>query len=412
MAGLFLAWKSINVLGDQISYFYDILFIMSSTALSIRPKLPDLPESIFTTMSVMAKKHDALNLSQGFPNFNADKKLLELANRAMNDGYNQYAPSAGIYSLREVISEKIFTLYSREYHPGSEITITAGATQAIYTAIAAFIWPGDEVIVLKPAYDCYEPAIIAQGGSPVLVQMDPNDHKIDWEAFAKAITDKTRMVIINTPHNPSGRIFDAEDMKTLERYLQNTNILVLSDEVYEHIVFDKGRHESVSRYKDLASRSLICASFGKTFHVTGWKMGYCAAPDYLMKEFRRIHEFNVFCANHPLQRALASYLKNPDHYMGLGPFFEQKRDLFLRGLDGSRFKFKPSEGTYFQLLDFSDITDEGDLAFAKRLTLEKGIASIPISVFNKGGLDQQYLRFCFAKTEDTLLRATEILGKI
>ncbi|MEN8790534.1 MAG: aminotransferase class I/II-fold pyridoxal phosphate-dependent enzyme, partial [Flavobacteriaceae bacterium] len=224
--------------------------------------------------------------------------------------------------------------------------------------------------------------------------------------------DKTRMVIINTPHNPSGRIFDSEDMRTLERSLQNTNILVLSDEVYEHIVFDKGRHESASRYKDLASRSLICASFGKTFHVTGWKMGYCAAPDYLMKEFRRIHEFNVFCANHPLQRALASYLKNPDHYLALGPFFQQKRDLFLSGLKGARFKFKPSEGTYFQLLDFSEITDEGDLAFAKRLTVEKGIASIPISVFNKDGQDHQNLRFCFAKTDDTLLRAIEILDKI
>lgn len=385
---------------------------MSSSALSIRPKLPDYPESIFTTMSVMAKDYGAINLSQGFPNFDPDRKLLELATKAMQDGFNQYAPLSGIYSLREVISEKILNLYSREYHPDTEITITAGATQAIYTAIAAFVWPGDEVIVLKPAYDCYEPAIIAQGASPVLVQMDPHEHRVNWKSFEQAITDKTRMVIINTPHNPSGRNFNAEDMKTLERCLRNTDILVLSDEVYEHIVFDGGRHESASRFEDLASRSLVCASFGKTFHVTGWKMGYCAAPDYLMKAFRSVHEFNVFCANHPLQRALASYLKDPDHYLGLGPFFQQKRDLFLSGLKGARFKFKPSEGTYFQLLDFSDITDEGDLDFAKRLTVEKGIASIPISVFNKDQQDHSYLRFCFAKTEDTLLRATEILGKI
>ncbi|MGB5238596.1 MAG: methionine aminotransferase [Flavobacteriaceae bacterium] len=378
----------------------------------MRPKLPNLPESIFTTMSVMAKEYGAINLSQGFPNFEPDRKLLDLATKAMHDGFNQYAPLSGIYSLREVISEKIHSLYSREYHPDSEITITAGATQAIYTAIAAFVWPGDEVIVLKPAYDCYEPAIIAQGGRPVLVQMDPHEHEVDWKLFEKAIGDKTRMVIINTPHNPSGKTFSAEDMKTLERYLHNTDILVLSDEVYEHIVFDKVRHESASRFEDLASRSLICASFGKTFHVTGWKMGYCAAPDHLMKEFRRVHEFNVFCANHPLQRALASYLKTPDHYLNLGPFFQQKRDLFLSGLQSSRFKFNPSEGTYFQLLDFSDITDEGDVEFAKRLTVEKGVASIPISVFNKDGQDHGYLRFCFAKTEDTILRATEILGKI
>ena len=242
--------------------------------------------------------------------------------------------------------------------------------------------------------------------------MDSLDHKVNWKSFEQAISDKTRMVIINTPHNPSGKIFSVEDMKTLEQYLHNTDILVLSDEVYEHIVFDNAKHESASKFDELASRSLVCASFGKTFHVTGWKMGYCAAPGYLMKEFRRIHEFNVFCANHPLQRALASYLKAPDHYLGLGPFFQKKRDLFLSGLQGTRFKFEPSEGTYFQLLEYSDITGEGDIDFAKRLTREKGIASIPISVFNKDGQDHHYLRFCFAKTEDTLLRATEILGKI
>jgi len=385
---------------------------MKTLPKNMSSKLPNLTESIFTTMSGMAKQYNALNLSQGFPNFDPDPRLLELASDALKKGYNQYAPMGGIFSLRETISEKIFSLYGHEYHPQSEITVTVGATQALYTAISAFVWPGDEVVVLKPAYDCYEPAIMAQGGIPVLIQMNPHSHKIDWDIFQKSIGDKTRMVIINTPHNPSGRVFSKEDMAMLERCLRDTDILVLSDEVYEHIVFDQHSHESVSKYEDLASRSLVCASFGKTFHVTGWKMGYCAAPEYLMKEFQKIHEFNVFCANHPLQRALAAYLKSPDNYLGLGSFFQRKRDLFLSGLEGSKFQFTPAEGTYFQLLDFSAITKEGDVEFAKRLAIEKGVAGIPISVFNKDQQDHQYLRFCFAKTEDTLQRATEILGQI
>lgn len=296
----------------------------------------------------------------------------------MKDGYNQYAPLGGIYSLREVISEKIEALYGKKYHPQSEITVTVGATQAIFTAIAAFVWPGDEVIVLKPAYDCYEPAIIAQGGKPVLVQLNSTDYSIDWALFKEAIGSKTKMVIINTPHNPSGRTFSADDMEKLQSILKDTDIILLSDEVYEHIVFDENRHESASKYEELASRSLVCASFGKTFHVTGWKMGYCAAPDYLMKEFQKIHEFNVFCANHPLQRALSTYLKSPENYLGLGDFFQKKRDFFLNGLKESRFRFVPSQGTYFQLLEYSEISDEADVDFAKRLTKEFGVASIQI----------------------------------
>ena len=385
---------------------------MKTSRLDLRTKLPELPESIFTTMSLLAKKEGAINLSQGFPNFDPDPELMSLASKAMKEGYNQYAPLAGIYSLRKVISDKIKSLYEKYYDPESEITITVGATQAIYTAIAAFVWPGDEVIVLKPAYDCYEPSIVAQGGTPVLLQLNPADYSIDWDLFDTALSPKTRMVIINTPHNPSGRIISAEDMLTLQSKLQRSNIIVLSDEVYEHIVFDGGSHESVSKYADLASRSLVCASFGKTFHVTGWKMGYCAAPDYLMKEFQKIHEFNVFCANHPIQRALSTYLKTPEHYLGLGKFFEEKRNFFLDSLEGSRFRFIPSQGTYFQLLDYSQISGANDVAFAKWLTVEKGVASIPISVFNQDQADHKQLRFCFAKKQETLKRATEILRTI
>ena len=385
---------------------------MSAISNSSRTKLPDLPESIFTTMSVMAREQNAINLSQGFPNFEPDPQLIELAAKAMREGYNQYAPMAGIYSLREVISEKIFELYGKKYHPESEITVTAGATQAIFTAIAALVMPGDEVIILKPAYDCYEPAIMAQGAVVVPVQMRTEDYSIDWELFKSKMSEKTSMVIINTPHNPSGRTFSKDDMLMLQNLLEDTDIVLLSDEVYEHIVFDPFIHESASKFQSLSERSLVCASFGKTFHVTGWKMGYCAGPQHLMKEFQKIHEFNVFCANHPVQRALTEYLRIPENYNGLGPFFQEKRDLFLKGLTGSRFKFKPSEGTYFQLLDYSEITDEGDVEFATRLTKEFGVASIPISVFNADNEDHQQLRFCFAKTTETLEKATEILRKI
>ncbi|MDX1315421.1 MAG: aminotransferase class I/II-fold pyridoxal phosphate-dependent enzyme, partial [Eudoraea sp.] len=266
--------------------------------------------------------------------------------------------------------------------------------------------------VLKPAYDCYEPNIVANGGIPVLIQMKGKDHQVDWDEVAGSITPRTRMIIINTPHNPSGRVFSREEMLRLENMLRDTNIIVVSDEVYEHLVFDGQQHESVSRFPDLASRSLVCSSFGKTFHVTGWKMGYCAAPEYLMKEFQKIHEFAVFCVNHPLQYALTNYLRNPDHYLGLGKFFEEKRDLFLKGIESSRFTFTPTQGTYFQLLDYSAISDESDIQMAERLTKEFGIASIPISVFNKDHVDHKQLRFCFAKKEDTLQKAIDILQKI
>lgn len=382
---------------------------MTSFKSNHTPKLQNLPTSIFTIMSRLAAKHNAINISQGFPDFDTDPVLVELVAAAMRAGHNQYAPMAGIYSFREAICSKIESLYGAIYKPESEITITSGATEAIYSTISAFVSPGEEVIVIKPAYDCYEPAILANGGIPVFIQLNNKDFKMDWVDFRSKITPKTRMVIINTPHNPSGTIFSREDMLQLQETLKDTHIILLSDEAYEHIVFDGLVHESVAKYPELVSRSVICASFGKTFHTTGWKMGYCVAPNELMKEIQKIHEFNVFSVSHPMQRALNDYLKTPDHYLALNAFFQRKRDLFLEGLKNSRFTFTPSQGTYFQLLNYSKITNEGDVDLAKRLTIEHGVASIPISVFNEDQLDQKNLRFCFAKKDETLEKATKIL---
>ncbi|MEP3208401.1 MAG: methionine aminotransferase [Maribacter sp.] len=379
---------------------------------NFRSKLPDLPTSIFTIMSSLAAKHKAINISQGFPDFDTDPMLVDLVAEAMLKGHNQYAPMAGTYSFREAIAQKIESLYGASYHPESEITVTSGATEAIYSSVSAFVREGDEVIVFKPAYDCYEPAILANGGVPVFVQLKNKDFQIDWAAFRSKITPRTRMVIINSPHNPSGTVFSKGDMHALQNALRDTDIILLSDEAYEHIVFDGLEHESVARYHELRARSIICASFGKTFHTTGWKMGYCVAPQELMQEIQKIHEFNVFSVSHPMQRALTEYLKIPDKYLALNAFFQKKRDLFLDGVKDSRFSFTPSQGTYFQLLDYSKITDENDVDLAKRLTIEYGVASIPISVFNEDQLDYKMLRFCFAKKNETLEKATEILSKI
>lgn len=378
---------------------------------TIDSKLPKVKTTIFTTVGKMAKKYDAINLSQGFPNFDPDPKLLALVSQALQEGHNQYAHMAGLPKLREAIAEKIAALHHRDYDPEREITVTVGATQAIFTAITAFVSKGDEVIVFKPAYDCYEPAIEVNGGIPIYMQL-PSDYKVDWSAFRKMITPKTKMVIINTPHNPSGTLFTKADMLELERCLAPTNIIVISDEVYEHIVFDGHTHESASRFDDLASRSFVCSSFGKTFHVTGWKVGYCAAPAELMHEFRKTHQFNVFCVDHPVQHALATYLEEPQHYLGLNEFYQKKRDFFLNALKGSRFTMLPSQGTYFQLLGYAEITQERDVDFAKRLIVEHQLASIPISVFNVAHRDDKVLRFCFAKTQDTLEKATEILRNL
>ena len=375
-------------------------------------KLPKVKTTIFTTMGRLAQKHNAINLSQGFPNFEPDPSLIDLVTQAMKQGYNQYAPMAGVMELRQMIAAKIEQLYGRHYNPDSEITVTIGATQAIFTIITSFVGNGDEVIVIKPAYDCYEPAIEVNGGVPVFVQLNNADLKIDWEVFRSKITPRTKMVIINTPHNPSGTIFSKEDMLELQKCLENTDIIVISDEVYEHIIFDGLEHESASKYDGLASRTFVCGSFGKTFHITGWKMGYCAGPAELMHEFRKTHQFNVFSTDHAVQKALASYLKEPQHYLGLNQFYQEKRDLFLEGLSTSRFKIKPSKGTYFQLVDYNNITQEPDEVFAERLVTKHQIASIPISGFNTKGIDKHLLRFCFAKTNETLERATEILSKL
>ena len=375
-------------------------------------KLPNIPTSIFSVMSALAVEQKALNLAQGFPDFESDTKLIALVNEAMVHGKNQYAPMPGIFSLRKAIADKVETLYGVSYNPETEITVTAGATQAIFTAIAATIRKDDEVVIFKPAYDCYEPTIELFGGEVISYQLNPETFKIDWQQVKALLTTKTKMVIINTPHNPSGKILSRNDMLQLEALLKGTNIILLSDEVYEHIIFDGEQHQSAALFPALAERAFITASFGKTFHNTGWKVGYCLAPKALMQEFRKVHQFNVFSVNHPTQVALAEYLKTPNHYLELNGFYQQKRDLFLSLIKDSRFKFEPSKGTYFQLLNFKNITSESDYDFAIRLTKEQKIASIPISVFNENKLDTKVLRFCFAKTDDTLKKAAEILCSI
>lgn len=378
----------------------------------IKSKLPEVSTTIFTVMSSLAAEHDAINLSQGFPDFGTNKKLIDLVTIGMQKGHNQYAPMAGLGSLREIIAQKTLDLYTKYYDPETEITITSGATQAIFTVIAAFINPGDEVIIFKPAYDSYEPSIKLFGGTIIPIQLKTPDFNVDWQEVASKITSRTKMIIINSPHNPTGTILSRSDMLPLETLLKNTDIILLSDEVYEHIIFDQQQHQSVARFSGLAERAFITASFGKTVHATGWKVGYCLAPKALMSEFRKVHQFNVFCSNHPMQYALASYLKDPSSYLSLPSFYQDKRDLFLSLISDSQFTFTPAAGTYFQLLSYANITDEHDVAFAKRLTREHKIASIPISVFNLDQRDDKILRFCFAKTEETLKRAAEILCKV
>lgn len=381
-------------------------------AMQHQSKLPKVGTTIFTVMSVLANEHNALNLSQGFPNYPSSQKLNDLVANAMNNGYNQYAPMAGNLDLRLAISNKYDLLYKSTYHPEKEITVTAGATQAIYTIISAFIRPNDEVIIFKPAYDCYEPAVKINGGETIAIQLSAPNYKVDWQEVASKISSKTKMVIINSPHNPSGTIWSKDDMLQLQKLTRNTNIIVLSDEVYEHIVFDAAQHQSACLFSDLKQRSFITASFGKTFHNTGWKIGYCCAPEYLMTEFRKVHQFNVFSVHHPSQKGIADYMQDAETYLSLNAFFQRKRDLFLNLISESKFKFQPSQGTYFQVLDYSKITDQYDVDFAKRLTKDFKIAAIPLSVFNDNNKDDKVLRFCFAKTDETLVKASEILVNI
>ncbi|MUU78581.1 methionine aminotransferase [Winogradskyella endarachnes] len=375
-------------------------------------KLPNVGTTIFTVMSALANEYNAINLSQGFPNYPSSQKLNDLVTNAMTNGYNQYAPMAGNLDLRLAVAHKYELLYKSTYHPEKEITITAGATQAIYTIISAFVRPNDEVIIFKPAYDCYQPAIELNGGKTIPIQLYAPNYNVNWDEVASKITSKTKMIIINSPHNPSGTIWSKDDLLQLQKLTKDTNIIVLSDEVYEHIVFDDAQHQSACLFTGLKQRSFITASFGKTFHNTGWKIGYCCAPDYLMEEFRKVHQFNVFSVNHPAQKGIADYMQDEETYLGLNTFFQRKRDLFLSLISESRFKFQPSKGTYFQVLDYSEIADEYDVDFAKRLTKDYKIASIPLSVFNENNKDDKVLRFCFAKTDKTLVDAAEILCKI
>jgi len=363
-------------------------------------------------MSALAQEYSAINLSQGFPDFPGDPKLFDLVHHFMKSGKNQYAPMAGLPDLRRVISDKTKSLYDEEYDPESEITITSGATQAIYTAVTASIEDGDEVIMFTPAYDCYEPAIILNGGVPIFVQLKLPDYTIDWEEVQKVVNRRTRMIIINSPHNPTGTLLSERDMHMLEKITKGTNILIISDEVYEHVVFDNQKHLSACKYKGLKERTFIISSFGKTFHTTGWKIGYCSAPGRLMAEFRKVHQFIVFSVNTPIQYALTEYLRTEDHYLGVARMYEAKRDLFVNLMAGSRFNIVPSKGTYFQLLNYSRITAEQDAQLAQRWTKEVGVASIPISVFYHKTVDNKMLRFCFAKEDDTLKRAAIILKSL
>jgi methionine aminotransferase len=378
----------------------------------LRSKLPKQGTTIFTVMSGLAREHGAVNLSQGFPDFSIPERLVELTHSYMKKGLNQYSPMQGVLALREKLAEKVEQLYSAKYDPESEITITAGGTQAIYTAISAFVNEGDEVIIFEPAYDCYVPAIEIHGGKAMYIQMNLSGELIDWEKVRRLLNQRTRMIIINTPHNPSGRVMTAADMLKLQKLTDNTDIIILSDEVYEHIIFDGMEHQSLARYPKLAERSIIVSSFGKTYHNTGWKIGHVLAPKELMTEFRKVHQFNVFSVNTPAQHALAEFLNDREHYLKLGAFYQDKRDRFIQLLEGSNFKIRPSEGTYFQLLDYSKISDEKDTDYAIRLTKEIGVAAIPVSVFYHQKNTDRFLRFCFAKEDETLQKAAEKLMKL
>jgi len=380
--------------------------------MKIQSKLPDVGVTIFTIMSKLANDHHAMNLSQGFPDFDVHPDLVALVDNYMRSGHNQYAPMQGVASLRRRIAEKVLALYNASYDPESEITVTSGGTEALFAAISAVVQQGDEVIVLEPAFDSYVPVIQLNGGIPVYVEYKFPDYRIDWDDVRNALSPKTRLIILNSPHNPTGAVFTERDISALENILLDTEVLLLSDEVYEHIIFDGLRHESVCRYPELAKRSFVVSSFGKTYHTTGWKIGYCLAPAPMSKEFQRVHQFLTFASNTPIQYAYAEFMKNKDIYLNLSAFYQEKRDKFLSLIEDSRFKAIPCHGTYFQMVDYSAISDESDVEFSKRLTTEHGVASIPPSVFYHRQVDHKVLRFCFAKKDETLEKAAERLCKI
>ncbi|MHA4895179.1 methionine aminotransferase [Pedobacter sp. PWIIR3] len=378
----------------------------------IQSKLPGVATTIFTVMSKLAATHNAINLSQGFPDFDCDPELVELVTAAMKSGANQYAPMGGDVALREVIANKTESLYAATYHPEDEITVTAGGTQAIFTALAAVIHAGDEVIIFEPAYDSYAPAIKLLGGLVKSYELAPPNYDIDWELVKKLFSAQTKMIILNSPQNPTGRMLTEHDIKSLIKLVKDTDVLILSDEVYEHIVYDGQKHLSMASYPELKERSFIVASFGKLLHTTGWKLGYCMAPDYLMKEFRKVHQFNVFSVNTPMQLGIANYLSKPSRYEGLPSFFQQKRDIFREMLLETKFKLLPCNGSYFQCVTYEDIADTNDKEMAIRLVEDYGVASIPVSAFYIRNTDYKVLRFCFAKKESTLTEAVKRLMKL
>lgn len=378
----------------------------------IQSKLPDVGTTIFTVMSHLAVQHKAINLSQGFPDYECSQELVGLVDHYMRSGYNQYAPMAGLLSLRERIAEKQEKLHLAVYNPDTEITITAGGTQALFASIACVIRPEDEVIIFEPAYDSYGPAVTLFGGRVRSVELNAPDYSINWEEVGKLINTKTRMIILNYPNNPTGRTLEENDIKCLIDLTRNTNILILSDEVYEHLIYDGKQHLSISRYPELRERSFITASFGKLLHATGWKVGYCLAPEWLMKEFRKVHQFEVFSVNSFVQYAISDFLKDERNYLEISEFFQVKKDFFSNLMKETRFDLLPCHGSYFQSVQYSRISNEKDTDLAMRIIKEFGVAGIPVSAFYSRGTDHHVLRFCFAKKNETLEKAVEYLGKV
>ncbi|OIN58833.1 methionine aminotransferase [Arsenicibacter rosenii] len=377
----------------------------------MQSKLPNVGTTIFTVMSKLALDTGALNLSQGFPSFDCSPELTALVGHYLN-GHNQYAPMSGVPKLREALAQKTADCYGIAYHPDDEVTIVSGATEAIFSAVTTVIRPGDEVILFEPVYDSYVPAIELAGGIPVYIPLSPPDFSVDWAEVRSRITDKTRLIMVNTPQNPNGRVWTRADLEELAAIVQDKDIFLVSDEVYEHILFDGRVHHSLMTHPVLQARTFVCGSFGKTYHVTGWKIGYCLAPRELTREFRKVHQYVTFSTITPVQYALADFLKHPEPYQSLSAFYEAKRDLFLSAIQGSRFTYTPAEGSFFQLLSYRQITDEYDYDLAIRLTHEIGVASVPVSVFYHDQTDHKLLRFCFAKDDETLLRAGEKLSKL
>ena len=380
--------------------------------MNFQSKLPDLEVTIFSVMTQLAIEYDAINLSQGFPDFDTYPELITRVEKFMREGHNQYAPMQGVMPLRERIAEKTYGMYGAQYDPATEITVTSGATEAVFAAISAVVQKDDEVIIFEPAYDAYDPVVRLNGGIPIYVQLKFPDYNVDWDEVKNTVSSKTKLIILNYPHNPTGAVLSKEDISYLSNIVKNTNTFIISDEAYEHIIFDGLQHQSMSRYPELAQRSFVICSFGKTYHTTGWKIGYCLAPEPLSIEFQKIHQYLTFASNTPIQLAYAEFMQKKDLYLDLPNFYQQKRDKFLSLTSESRFKALPCKGTYYQMLDYSQISNESDLEFARRLTVESGVAAIPPSTLYHQKHDHKVLRFCFAKKSETLEKAAEKLCQV